>query len=375
MSEGVRTFEVPSASSAGTTYTVTLNHAGGAMFCTCPAGRNQRDCKHKKWVEADPSKFRETTTASGSSTDTSTTSSTNSTLAIKPLPMLAKPFSGFVAGKMVVEEKFDGHRCLVRVDKGQITAWSRTGKDCIAKLSVKMLTTLKSFPDCVLDGEICATSGGRSYNVSHLTKALNTFVVFDILELMGKDITSWKWKDRNYALVTIFDKIPTQNVKPAQVWAPKDEDELMELVNEIWTRSGEGVIVKRIDSPYHVGKRSDAFMKIKELQSEILEIIGFVASSGEKIDRGPWATTVLRDAQGVVTVVKTLDDETLAKGDRAWRAAASPEPSTTMMRCGAKNLHVNVAHPWVGRQLRIEYHQKTEDGSYRHPRWDRFEDE
>jgi len=65
---------------------------------------------------------------------------------------------------------------------------------------------------------------------------------------------------------------------------------------------------------------------------------------------GPQATTLLRDEDGNVTTVKWKNMELLS------RMNADPQS-------------------FIGRKVRIEYQERTPDGNYRHPRWDRFEDE
>jgi hypothetical protein len=86
--------------------------------------------------------------------------------------------------------------------------------------------------------------------------------------------------------------------------------------------------------------------------------MGFTQSRGKIIDRGPYAAVLLRDAAGNETTVKTLNDVELDRFEQEWPSTAGVEH-----------------HPAVGRKLRIEYQERTPDGSYRHPRWDRWEDE
>jgi ATP-dependent DNA ligase len=110
-----------------------------------------------------------------------------------------------------------------------------------------------------------------------------------------------------------------------------------------------------VDAVYRPGKRDKSWIKIKKLRSAVLTVTGFQPSKGQIINRGPFATVVLKDEQGNVTTVKTRNDAEIAKLEAQAVAGA--------------------AHPAIGRKLRIEFQERTVDGSYRHPRWDRWENE
>lgn len=167
------------------------------------------------------------------------------------------------------------------------------------------------------------------------------------------------------------------------------EDEMHTYLRAIWARDGEGVILKRRDSRYSPGKRPrEDWIKIKALRSAILTVVGFLPSKGTIQNRGPYATVVLRDDQGYETTVKTLNDAELAKFEAEWKAL---DPHQTradiegVSRVEAKSrthrglfdndpmiAPLAALHPAIGRRLRIEYQERTPDGSYRHPRWDRW---
>lgn len=273
----------------------------------------------------------------------------------KPLPDNFQPQQG----DFCAEEKFDGHRLMVRVSARVISSWSRTGKDSEHKLSPMLQQALKALPDGVYDGELItmAEEGSKSYDVANLdTFNSRRYVVFDCLEnAQHESITSLQQKERRAYLLKVFEAgINAQYVVLANAWEVYSAAQLEELCNRIWDNFGEGLIVKNRRAPYRPGKRSDAYMKLKECGTAVLTITGFAPSEGEKVNRGPCGITLLRDDEGHDARVKTPDDATCARMEAGQN--------------GDTNVH-------VGRRLRIEYHQRTPDGSYRSPRWDRFEDE
>jgi bifunctional non-homologous end joining protein LigD len=279
---------------------------------------------------------------------------------IKPmLAHKATPKMEFARKTWTVEEKFDGHRLIVSVQNGAVTAWSRKGLE--RALPPHVLADLVKLPDGTYDGELI-TKGGRSYDVVNKERAADRqFVIFDILRLLNRDITGQAYVHRRMYLREIFDKLKKvgKGIWLSPAWAVDTWNEAMGICREIWDRDGEGIILKRSAGSYHPGMRTKEFLKVKALKHATLVVTGFRPSKGEKINRGPFAIALLRDNKGNETKVKVLDDATLADLKRAWKAR----------KRGATK------HPYVGRKLCIEYQERTPDGGYRHPRWDRWEDE
>src|SRR3954471_23158967 len=88
-------------------------------------------------------------------------------------PMLAqKPKSGkgitdFSPNDYIMEEKFDGHRMIIKVEAGKsVTAWSRLGNE--RDLGPKLEKAIKeSLPTCTIDSELYFP-GGTSTDVVKL---------------------------------------------------------------------------------------------------------------------------------------------------------------------------------------------------------------
>lgn len=270
-------------------------------------------------------------------------------LARRPSPMLAKPMPVNFdpsKGKYFAEEKFDGHRMLLRVDDGQLVAWSRLGNDCLQKMSKRMKEAARLLPNGLYDGELILRGEGHSYDVARLeNREALTFIVFDALELLRVDSTTSPYVDRRKALELIFERLDLEGIHLAESVPIPTREELDIYVEGVWARYGEGVIVKKASARYEPGKRRDAFMKVKQAQSAVLRIVGWEAGT-----TGPQNVAVLQDEEGNETRVKIKNDE--------LRARVAKE-------------HQKL----IGRELWIEYHERTADGSYRHPRWDHLEGE
>lgn len=293
-----------------------------------------------------------------------------------PLPNLAKnpkakPFI-LEPGQWEAEEKYDGIRVTTEinskpdrlfVEKG-IRSWSRLGNP--KPHPEHILEVLLKFPDCHIDGERFAP-GLRSYGSMDLDNIPNlVYVIFDILQYKDHDLTNLSREIRREILHKIFqdyvsidnDAVQFAPSLPVNTW-----EEVLEARDKVWARDGEGLILKKFDSVYIPGKRpKNTWIKIKKLQSAVFTVIGFIASRGEINNRGVFAMVQLRDEDGNITAVKTKNNFELEMFSK--RAHGHYDLKGRLFN-----------HPDIGRLLRCEYQERTPDGSYRHIRWDRWEDE
>lgn len=299
-------------------------------------------------------------------------------------PMMAKPLpEGFQPSEdWIAEEKFDGHRIVVSVSDApadlfggrSVTAWSRYGIE--RSLPPHIRDEMAQVPTGTYDGELLVP-GERSYGTVVIENSPKLqYIVFDVMELLGKDVTLVPWLDRRAYLNQIFTKCLNSNhngdadgiandrgcgnpgcfkfngnetvrgVSLATVTPIRTVDDIKMLTVDIWSRDGEGLILKNINSLYVPAKRpKNTWYKIKQLRSEVLTVVGFRQGT-----MGPNSVVVLRDDSGIETTVKWKNYEELDK------IQANP-------------------NSFLGKKLRIEFQERTADGSYRHPRWDRWEDE
>jgi len=263
------------------------------------------------------------------------------------------------------EEKFDGHRLIVDTGsdgkdlfgKPTVTAWSRNGIVRILPPHIRLM--LERFPAGIYDGELIVPKQ-RSYGVTVLEdETKRVFMVFDAMELVGKDVTKYTYDERRGFLREIFNsnvlaggigiermtRDGEWSVKLAESFNVDDMDEVTKLRDIIWARDGEGLILKKRDSVYQSGKRPKDWRKVKALRSAKLAIIGFHEGL-----MGPTSVIVLRDGEGNETSVKWKNLEMLE------RTQADPKK-------------------FIGQLLWIEYQERTPDGSYRHPRWDHLDND
>jgi hypothetical protein len=349
-----RTFESASSSAI---HTARLDPATGESSCSCPAwrfkrGTQPRACKHTKALRDELSAQRalldgavdlglvELPEVHAALVDAATEAA--------PKPMLASAmtkgtFADYCTPAYALEQKFDGHRVIIRKGPGTVLAWSRprSGKAALIRtLQHALVDAIGYLPHGVYDGEL-VTAGGRSWDVARL-ETEKTLVLFDVLEIMGRSVVGESYTTRRELLTLALDHYLTVLDGPPLLAMPSSQPVCWEAVEAIWQRGGEGAILKRVAAPYQPGKRSADWLKVKKVGSAVLTVNGFEAGKN-----GPYSVLKLRGADGQETTVKTLTNALLA--------AIEAAPSS-----------------FIGRRVVISYCELTDTGSYRHGIFDHF---
>src|SRR5512143_3813072 len=127
-------------------------------------------------------------------------------------PMLASPLKDNedVDANWVAEEKYDGHRLCITVRDGMVEALTRDRN--VRLLPPHVRADLARLPNGVFDGELISTAKTKSYGVTDLTQVGNLQVVlFDVTQLIERDITRWPYTDRRVFLEEIFKALDFNN--------------------------------------------------------------------------------------------------------------------------------------------------------------------
>ncbi len=189
-------------------------------------------------------------------------------------------------GTWSTELKWDGMRLMMHMADGELIMRSASGRDT-TKAFPELLQLADHLPDgTVLDGEaIVMVDGEPSFRAlqhrihvdrpssKHLSEYPVKFVVFDVLWFGGHDITSLPFSRRRDALEQTVDTGPSWLVSILSQGAPQD------LFDVAAARGLEGVVCKRLDSPYVQG-RSAHWRKIKVRPRTDMVIGGWSLGSG-----------------------------------------------------------------------------------------------
>ena len=204
---------------------------------------------------------------------------------------LARPYPFFLAyplesdpaalgdvAEWQAEWKWDGIRAqLVRRD-GQTFLWSR-GEELVTDRYPEVAAAAEALPDCVLDGELLAWSfadgrpqpfaalqqriGRKTLGRKLLTDTPVVLLVYDLLEWQRQDWRERPLSERRAQLAALLAQtasewLPLSTVITADSWAA-----LASLREESRGRAVEGLMLKRLSSPYRVGRRRGDWWKWK----------------------------------------------------------------------------------------------------------------
>ncbi|MGE5272471.1 MAG: DNA ligase D [Verrucomicrobiota bacterium] len=201
-------------------------------------------------------------------------------------PMLATPAEKVPPGPgWLFEVKWDGYRALAYLRRGEPTLVSRNGNDLtdrfrgIANAIPRSTTT----PDCVLDGEVCALDddGRPSFSAMQQAKPGTPIVyeVFDVLEADGEPIVDLALRERRARLERLLDG-QSSTVRLSETF--EDGHALLEAAKK---QRLEGIVAKRVDSPYRQGKRTRDWLKIKTHGRQEFVIAGYTKGRGRRAGR------------------------------------------------------------------------------------------
>lgn len=201
-------------------------------------------------------------------------------------PMLiAEQREAFDHPDWIYELKMDGIRCLSYVDDTLV--------DFRNKRNMKMLPKFPELKDichnvkhkCILDGEIVVLRNGVPdfYLVQKRTLLTDqfkieleaarhpaSFVVYDCLYAGDKELIWEPLMDRKDAVAQLVSETPRIAISRFV------EQEGVALYQAAETNKLEGVVAKRKESCYHMGKRSKDWVKFKWMLDEDYVITGFI---------------------------------------------------------------------------------------------------
>jgi bifunctional non-homologous end joining protein LigD len=190
------------------------------------------------------------------------------------------------------EPKLDGYRVIAFADGAQVRLQSRRGLDLTASFP-ELSEELAAQPGrpVILDGEIVAldAAGRPSFHALQSRAQLKTaaeiavarretpvvLVCFDLLHFAGLNLRAAPYFDRHRYLSQCL--LPSAHLQ--LVHSGTNAEELYAAA----LKSGfEGIVAKRLDSPYHAGQRSRSWLKIKAQQTTELLVGGYTRGNGAR---------------------------------------------------------------------------------------------
>ncbi len=191
------------------------------------------------------------------------------------------------------EVKWDGVRAIAHVDAGHVTLTGRNGTDFTSRYpEVRGLGEALGSRRTILDGEVVAFDSRGRPSFERLQARMNlasasavkrrmrdvpvAYVAFDLLWLEGHSTLTLPYADRRKLLAALQLDGPSWRA-PAH-----REGDGAALLEAGKAQGLEGVVAKRLDSPYEPGRRSSAWIKVKVRPSQEVVVGGWLPGEGTR---------------------------------------------------------------------------------------------
>ena len=263
------------------------------------------------------------------------------------------------------EVKYDGYRTLLAIGGGKAKAFTRTGLDWSDRFA-PIVQAAGALPgSALIDGEVVALDSKGHPSFQALQASLKegsgtlAYFAFDLLEQDGEDLTGLSNLERKARLAALLDGVQ-EPFHYADHIVGKGE----QLFESLCAQGLEGVISKRADAPYRIGRRTQSWLKIKCIHRQEFVIVGWTPSDKGRGFRslllGLHEDGALRYAGKAGT---GFDAKTIDLLMDKMRSLESNTPTVTAPRAAVRGAH------WITPKLvaEIAFTEFTDEGVLRHP--------
>ena len=284
--------------------------------------------------------------------------------------LLSEVKQPFDSEDYIYELKLDGIRCIAYLSPNSVNLRNKRNKELISIYPELKKANGCVKTQCVLDGELVVLSNGKPDFYSLQERSLMSdsfriklasqrnpvnFVAYDILYYNGRDLTGLPQTERK--------KILSDNVKEGNGifvsrWIEKHGVAFFELAKQ---QGLEGVVAKKKDGVYKLGKRASEWIKIKVMQEEDLLVVGYVPDS-----RGNVKDLILASQENEIYKNRGKVYLGVSEQERKYvKNFANLHKTETPYFSNIKNA-IWLKSPLNGT---VVYMHKTESGALRQPVW------
>lgn len=287
------------------------------------------------------------------------------------------------AARWGLELKWDGVRAITYVSGETVRATGRRGTEITDRYpEVAALADLLPGHQAVLDGEVVAFDRAGRPSFERLQRRMHVanphqrlirevpvrYVVFDLLFLDGHATFDVPYQDRRELLESL--ELAHGPIEAPSYLHGGDVDQISELLDFTVEQDLEGLVAKRLDSPYRAGQRVDYWRKIKKFRTRDVVIGGWKPGKGRRAGGVGSLLLGVYDTPGLCFVGhvgtgfsdRMLDE--MAELLHPLRRATSPF-ADEVPREFARDAQ------WAEPQLvgEVAYSMWTQDGRLRTPSW------
>jgi len=265
------------------------------------------------------------------------------------------------------EIKHDGYRIVSRIEEGEVRLVSRNGKDWTKEFP-QVARALGRLPagTALLDGEVAAVlpSGATSFQALQRRASAGAaplvYFAFDLLHLDGWDLRGAGVEERKEVLRRFLESAP-----PVVRFSDHVRGQGPAFFEKAREAGLEGVVSKRVGSPYREGRGGD-WRKAKCRLSQELVIGGWTLPSDGRASIGALLVGFYEDGQLVYAGKVGSGFSERLIGDLQRRLEARRRETCPFARPPAE---LRQAVHWVEPDLvaQVELSEWTDEGRMRHP--------
>jgi len=221
----------------------------------------------------------------------------------EPMPRDIKPMMARLAERVPDKEnewgyevKWDGVRAIAYIEGGRVRLQNRNMRDITQQYpELRELGRAVGARELVLDGEVIAfdeegrPSFGRLQHRMHLASESAVrrrmsdipvvYAIFDVLYLDGRVTIRLPYEERR----GLLDELELRGSHwQTPSWHRGEGKALLDAARE---QGLEGIVAKKLDSPYEPGRRSVCWRKIKAVQRQELVVGGYMPGEGGRTGR------------------------------------------------------------------------------------------
>jgi DNA ligase-1 len=279
-----------------------------------------------------------------------------------------------VGTNFAAEPKYDGFRNQVHLDHEDVKIFSRNLENMTSmfpdiveavKKEVKATTAIfegEALAYNRLTGEFLpfqeTTKRRRKYDIGEFAQKLPLkLFAFDLLYLNGKDITTLPYQERRKQLSSIISRSEKILVSDEEIL--HSSEELKEMFDEEISVGLEGVMIKKLDSPYKAGARGFHWIKFKRMAAGELSdtidcvLLGIYTGMGKRTEFGVGGLLV-----GVYNDKEDRFDTVSKIGtgltDEEWRRIRAMADKTRVSKKPARVNSILTPSFWVAPEIVLE---------------------
>ncbi len=194
-----------------------------------------------------------------------------------PIPF-GEAYTDLAKHRWMVEDKYDGIRVQAHVCKRRVILFSRTLND-VSHSYPEICKALRGQPHpMILDGEIVASRGGRTLPFRILQARLSrkeidpallrdiplVYIVFDAIAIDDAFVIDEPFERRRRLLDLTFEPVERALLAPIECLEINPGANVVNTrFDDARARGNEGIMLKRADAPYQLGRRGRSWLKLK----------------------------------------------------------------------------------------------------------------